>query len=67
MFDESAMKTLDDVKKAYGTRPATTAMVIRDALGFFSWAQKEISSGNRIGIVGSDGKVREVILPFQMM
>jgi len=66
IFDEAAMATLDEVKQAYGKRNATTATVIRDALGFYSWAQREINKGNKIGVIGSDDKVKEVVLPFQM-
>jgi hypothetical protein len=65
VFDEAAMRTLDEVKQAYRGKTAT-ATVIRDALGFFSWAQREIAQGNKVAIIGSDGRVREVVLPFQM-
>jgi hypothetical protein len=65
VFDEAAKRTLDDVKQAYRGKTAT-ATVIRDALGFYSWAQREIAQGNRVAIIGSDGRVREVVLPFQM-
>lgn len=69
VFDPKAMKTLEDLKWSYSDQqldPVDDAEVIRDALGFLSWAAKEIAKGNRVCVVDKNGVVVEVFLPFQL-
>lgn len=66
LFDDAAVRTVGELKARYKVGSPTTATLIRDALGFFSWAAEELRQGRKVGSFKAEGgAMREIFLPFR--
>lgn len=64
VFDARAVDVLEQLQGATG---GSVADVIRDALGFYDWARKQVESGKSIAVVDHKrNRVREFIMPFEV-
>lgn len=65
VFDDRAVEQLERIRVASGA--ASTAEVLRNALGFYEWVRKQVASGNTLAIIDNKRDVvRQFITPFEL-